>query len=66
MSKNNGTVSQDLDTPSHKYNAKKYFFSSPSLHPNFLRFSLKLDFVEIDNLLWLPLRSHVLATPRAM
>lgn len=66
MSKNNGTDSQDLDMPSHKYYAKKIFFLSLSLHPNFLRFSLNLDFVEIGNLLWLPLRSHVLATPQAM
>lgn len=69
MSKNNGMDSQDLDKPSHKYNAKKiisFFFFSHSLHLNFLRFILKLDFAEIGNLLWLPLRLRVFAIPQAM
>lgn len=66
MSKNNGMDSQDLGMPSHKYNAKKIFFFSHSLHLNFLRFNLKLGFVEIGNLLLLPLRLHVFTIPQAM
>lgn len=64
MSKNNGMDSQDLDVPSHKYNASRiifFFFHSHSLHLNFLRFSLNADFAETGHLLDLPLSLLVFA-----